>query len=152
VITLNADRQRTSKRGGILRKTCTALLALLCIGGLACGSKSEEDDVKSTAKNFTSAFLDKDYGKACSLMTSETRSRLASAAKSIGKKGCEGTLESAARLLNARSRKRLESYKVESVKIKGDSATAKDNNGQSQRLRKEDGNWRIDTSSTRSGG
>ena len=126
----------------------TALLLAVAVG--ACGdggddaSNSGADQrprVEATWKRYIGAFVDGDYAKACSLMTTEARAKVAAAGGS-----CEGTLKLAAGLLDSEAEKKLKNARPTSVRISGDTATVRDSaGGDASRLRRKDGDWLMDS-------
>lgn len=96
----------------------TAAAAAGCGGG---GGPS--NDPKSVAQAFVDALKHNDYGKACSLMTSEAKAQL----QPIGGKGgsCEDALSAVMSYADAADRDRLEHAKVVSVTVSGGNATVR---------------------------
>src|SRR4051794_333693 len=84
-----------------------------------CGGGSSSDPRK-VAEQYRNALAESDSGKACSLMTSESKQGLVEATKT---KSCEAAFKQALDLLDAGDREQLAKVKVKSVKTEGDKAT-----------------------------
>jgi hypothetical protein len=126
------------------------VLAVLAAALGACGGESEEDKAKSTVEDYLKAVTDGDGDSACKLVTDQTSKRI----ERGGRRTCAATISS----LNTGSGKAvLEQFKkakVDNVKVNGDTATATikiANVSQPARLRKESGDWKLDSSSAAGG-
>jgi thiol-disulfide isomerase/thioredoxin len=127
-----------------------ATAAAVSVVLVGCGSskpKTDAEQVRSVAQQFATAFVDGDYKKACSLMTSEAKADLLKAAVFLGNEGggCEGLLKAAASFLDEGDKVKLQNYKIKSLSITGDIAKLTDNTGESTRLRKKAGKWLVDS-------
>lgn len=120
------------------------VLAVVATALAACGGESEEDKAKSTVEDYLKAVTDGDGGAACELVSARTKKRI-----ERGGRSCATTISS----LNTGSGKAvLQQFKkaeVENVKVNGDTATATikvAGLSQPARLRKEGGDWKLDSS------
>jgi hypothetical protein len=88
-----------------------------------------------------------DAGKACELTSSDAKRELAAAGAAIASGDCPAVMNMVLRTLSASSRRDLRDFNVTKIVIKGDRATAEDNNrdGHATRLGlvKEGGRWLI---------
>src|SRR3954447_2837640 len=95
----------------------TTILAAGCGGSSSSSGGSPEDQVRGAVTSYTQAFVDGDYGKTCSLMTTAARKRVEAAGLLADKKGgsCEETLKAAGKQLSSAERKQLEGFSVKAV-------------------------------------
>ena len=135
-----------------MRKTITAALAVAAVASAAlpaCGG-SDEDQIRDAVGRLGKAFADSNGEAACDLMTGAAKRELVATVASLAGGGCEGTVRTAASLLDDAERRRMRDAKVTSVTITGDTAVAATNADGSDgpaELRKVDGHWLFDAGS-----
>ncbi len=126
-----------------MRSTATALTALLCAAVLAaCGSESDEDQIRDVVQGFAEAANDKDVGALCGQVVSKAFKDEEQCEKQADRKGSIGDLGS------------VEDFEVSEIKVDGDTATAqikatvggKTDEGPGK-FRKVDGEWKLDLDS-----
>jgi ketosteroid isomerase-like protein len=119
-----------------MRSAAAGLTALLCAALLAaCGSESDEDQIRAVVKEFADAANDKDVGAICGQVVSKAFEN----EEECEKRAPIGVLGS------------LEDYEVSDIKVDGDTATArikatvggKTDEGPGK-FRKVDGEWKLD--------
>lgn len=126
--------------------TEAALLAVLVMVG--CGSsgpKSDREQVRSVTNDYAAAFADGNFGKVCSLMTSEAKTALLQAAPFVGNEGggCAGLMKAVASLGDPGTKADFANFHIKSILIAGSSATVR-TTGDTTRLKKKAGHWLID--------
>ena len=130
------------------RKNLLAITAVaLALSLLACGGGSDEDDVRSASEDFVAGFKDEDWARVCSLMTEGSKAQLERAGQVLqAEGGCQDVWEKASKFLDAKAKQQLDDFEIESVEVDGDTATVTtaEAQGRPTRLRKEDGEWRVD--------
>jgi hypothetical protein len=120
-------------------------LAACCLALSACGGGgSDEDQARAAATDFTRAFVDGDMDKACELMTGNAKRQIVQAGAALGGGDCPKIMKAARGLMDKGELDEIRHYKVDSVTVKGDTATIKDNSGSPTRLRKVEGDWLVD--------
>ena len=146
----------------LLIATSTALALSACGGddgggggmgtGTASSSSSGGDDreaITALVTDYTNAFADGDYGKACDLLTDDARDEIEKAAEQLDADGCTEALEKATDGLDDKTKDTLRGLEVTSIDLDGDSAVVKtklkDSSEQTEpaTVVKEDGEWRI---------
>jgi len=124
------------------RSLIALIVAALALGAAGCGG-SEEDDAKSTVEDYLEAVTKGDGDKACSLVTAQTKKNIEKGGRKCG--------ETISALNEGPGRQVLQQFKdakVENVKINGDRGTADikvKQLTQKTNLRKEDGEWKLDS-------
>lgn len=132
----------TPSRKSVLLSAMVALLLSL----VGCGGSSDEDDVRSAAENFASAFKDENWSEVCTLMTKQSKAQLEQAGELLqADGGCEDVWKKAANRIPEEAKRQLDDFEIDTVEVTGDTATvssttAKDDPAQ---LRKEDGEWKV---------
>ena len=122
------------------------MAVVLVLPLVACGV-SDEDDVRSASEDFVAAFKDENWAEVCSLLTERSKVQVERAGKVLqAEGGCEEVWEKTFKLIDDKAKQRLEDFEIESVKVEGDRATvtSAQAKGDPARLRKEDGEWRLD--------
>ena len=127
------------------RSLIALLIAVLALGaaGAGCGGGSEEDKAKSAVEDYLQAVTKGDGEKACSLVTEQTKKNI--------EKGGRKCAETISALNKGPGRAVLQTFKdaeVENVKVNGDRGTADikvKQLTQKTNLRKEDGQWKLDS-------
>jgi Domain of unknown function (DUF4878) len=126
-----------------------AVLTVLATALGACGQESEEDKAKATVEDYLKAVTDGDGDAACKLVTPQTKARI-----ERGGRSCATTISS----LNTGTGKavlaQFKKAEVKNVKVTGDTATASirvAGLSQSARLRKQGGDWKLDSGAVNSG-
>lgn len=137
------------KRGmkGSRRLSLLTTAVVLALSLVACGGGSAEDDVRSASENFVTAFKDENWEEVCSMMTKASKAQLEQAGETLDAKGgCPGVWEQASKLIDAEAKKQLEEFEIDTVKVNGNIATVTSVAAGTDpaRLRKEDGEWRVD--------
>jgi hypothetical protein len=125
-------------------KLLTVLVALAFASTAAGCGGSTPNNPRAVAEAFLKAFNRGDWGKACSLMTSNAKRSLAAIA---GKVNCEDGLQAASDVLDAGDEARLKSARVLSVVVHGSVATVRystDKPGESARVVDKAGHWLMD--------
>ncbi len=116
-----------------------AVIATLVLGVAGCGG-SDEDDIKTTVKDFFGALADRDGDKACDLLVKAAKTGAAGA-------NCAQTVTRAAtQAVPENRREAARKIEVHKVQINGDNATASAKGPRGERtlaLKKEDGEWRL---------
>lgn len=120
--------RRFPKRALVRRASSAALLAAL-LALAACGSESPEDAVRETATQYSTALANGDADKACELTSSEAKRELAAAGAGIAGGDCPAVMKMVLRTLSDSNRRSLRDFSVTKVAIKGERATAEDDNG-----------------------
>jgi hypothetical protein len=120
--------RRFPKRTSVRRASSAALLAAL-LALAACGSESPEDAVRETATQYSTALANGDADTACELTSSDAKRQLAAAGAGIAGGDCPAVMKMVLRALSDSDRRKLRDFSVTKVAIKGDRATAEDDNG-----------------------
>ena len=125
---------------------CLAAVVVVVAG---CGGGGTANDPRSVAEAFGKAIANEDWGKACSLMTTDAKAALLVAGAFGGKTGsCEKAWSGVMGFLDTADREKIKQTHVTSVKVNGDTATARystDSNEDSPtRLVKKSGRWLVD--------
>lgn len=132
----------------LLRKHLLATtLVALALALTACGGSSDEDDVRSAAENFASAFTDENWSEVCGLMTKGSKAQLEGAGEVLQVKGgCEDVWKKVANRVPKSAKQQLENLEIDTVKVSGNKATVTttSSKGEPAQLRKEDGEWKFD--------
>ncbi len=126
-----------------MRSTPAALTALLCAALLAaCGSSSDEDQIRDVVQEFAEAANDKDVGAICGQVVSEAFEDEKQCEKQADREGSIGDLGS------------VEDLEVSEIKVDGDTATAQikatvggETDEGPGKFRKVDGEWKLDLDS-----
>lgn len=121
--------------------------AVLSLSLVACGSGSPEDDVRAASESFVTAFKDENWDEVCSMMTRASKAQLERAGEALeAKGGCPDVWAKASKLIDARAKKQLEEFEIDTVKVNGNTATVTSVAAGTDpaRLRKEGGEWRVD--------
>ena len=126
-----------------MRSAAAALTALLCAALLAaCGSSSDEDQIRDVVQEFAEAANDKDVGAICGQVVSEAFEDQEQCKKQADKEGSIGDLGS------------VEDFEVSDIKVDGDTATAQikatvggETDEGPGKFRKVDGEWKLDLDS-----
>ena len=126
-----------------MRSAAAALTALLCAALLAaCGSSSDEDQIRDVVQKFAEAANDKDAGAICGQVVSEAFEDQEQCKKQADKEGSIGELGS------------VEDFEVSDIKVDGDTATAQikatvggETDEGPGKFRKVDGEWKLDLDS-----
>lgn len=126
-----------------------AVLTVLATALGACGQESEEDKAKATVEDYLKAVTDGDGDAACALVTPQTKARI-----ERGGRSCATTISS----LNTGTGKavlaQFKKAEVKNVKVTGDTAIASirvAGLSQPARLRKQGGDWKLDSGAANSG-
>lgn len=126
-----------------------AVLTVLATALGACGQESEEDKAKATVEDYLKAVTDGDGDAACKLVTPQTKARI-----ERGGRSCATTISS----LNTGTGKavlaQFKKAEVKNVKVTGDTAIASirvAGLSQPARLRKQGGDWKLDSGAVNSG-
>jgi hypothetical protein len=131
------------------RLAVAAAVAALALVPAGCGGgNSDENDVKDAANNFYRSIKDKDFAKACSLLTDTTRQQLellGKQLKNVGKGGCKDVLDASDKAGAFANAPKADHLDFTEVKVKGNTATVR-TKGDSQptQFRKVGGKWKID--------
>jgi ketosteroid isomerase-like protein len=126
-----------------MRSAAAALTALLCAALLAaCGSSSDEDQIRDVVQEFAEAANDKDVGAICGQVVSEAFEDQEQCEKQADREGSIGDLGS------------VEDLEVSEIKVDGDTATAQikatvggETDEGPGKFRKVDGEWKLDLDS-----
>jgi len=126
-----------------MRSAAAALIALLCAALLAaCGSSSDEDQIRDVVQEFAEAANDKDVGAICGQVVSEAFEDQEQCEKQADREGSIGDLGS------------VEDLEVSEIKVDGDTATAQikatvggETDEGPGKFRKVDGEWKLDLDS-----
>ncbi len=126
-----------------MRSAAAALTALLCAALLAaCGSSSDEDQIRDVVQEFAEAANDKDVGAICGQVVSEAFEDQEQCEKQADREGSIGDLGS------------VEDLEVSEIKVDGDAATAQikatvggETDEGPGKFRKVDGEWKLDLDS-----
>jgi hypothetical protein len=131
------------------RSLIAVLVAAVALTAAGCGGGSDKDKVKSTVEDYLAAVTKGDGNKACSLVTDQTKKNI-----ERGGRKCPETISA---LNKGPGRQVLQAFKdakVENVKVTGDRATADikvKSLTQKTNLRKEGGNWKLDSTGVGAG-
>jgi hypothetical protein len=128
-----------------------ALVIALCalVVGACGGGGSDKEKAADVVNDYIGAFVDKDFGKVCDLLTPEAKKQIEDAGASLGGGGCDKTLEAITKLIDQEDLDKLKDIDVsaDDVKVDGNSATvegaALPGGQNSTRLEKTDGDWRV---------
>ena len=120
---------RRFPKGTSVRRASSAALVAALLALAACGSESPEDAVRETATQYSTALANGDADKACELTSSEAKRELAAAGAGIAGGDCPAVMKMVIRALSDSDRRKLRDFSVTKVAIKGDRATAEDDNG-----------------------
>jgi ketosteroid isomerase-like protein len=126
-----------------MRSAAAALTAFLCAALLAaCGSSSDEDQIRDVVQEFAEAANDKDVGAICGQVVSEAFEDQEQCEKQADREGSIGDLGS------------VEDLEVSEIKVDGDTATAQikatvggETDEGPGKFRKVDGEWKLDLDS-----
>ncbi|UGS36495.1 nuclear transport factor 2 family protein [Capillimicrobium parvum] len=146
----------------LLVVTSTALALSACGGddgggggtgtGSASSSAAGGDDreaITALVTDYTNAFADGDYDKACDFLTDDARQEIEKAAEQLDADGCTEALQKATDGLDDKTKETLRGLQVTSIELDGDRAVVrtklKDSSEQTEpaTVVKEDGEWRI---------
>lgn len=122
------------------------VVAVVCCLVLASCGGSEEDSAGEAAENYAEAFVDGDMERACELMTGESKRALLKVAMALGN-NCEKLMQAYRDSLDKGELREFDDFEVVSVTVDGDSAQVKDNSGDTNALRKVDGEWLLEFNS-----
>ena len=120
---------RRFPKGTSVRRASSAALVAALLALAACGSESPEDAVRETATQYSTALADGQAGEACELTSSDAKRELAAAGAGIAGGDCPAVMKMVLRALSDSDRRKLRDFSVTKVAIKGDRATAEDDNG-----------------------
>lgn len=123
-----------------VRFAAAALTALLCAALLAaCGSESDEDQIRDVVQEFAEAANDKDVGALCAQVVSKQFTDQEECEKMAGKGGSLGEVGA------------VEDLQVSDIKVNGNAATARikatvggKTDAGPGKFRKVDGEWKLD--------
>jgi hypothetical protein len=150
----------TMRRAGplcLLVVTSTAVALSACGGdggdstaGTSSSSGDDREAVTAVVNDYTNAFADGDFDKACDLLSDDSRDQIEQAAKEeLDVEGCSDALEKVTGALDDKTREALRGLSVTSVQIDGDRAVVKTKLAESGEetdpavVVKEDGEWRL---------
>lgn len=127
------------------RHLLASTAVVLALSLVACGGGSDEDDVRSAAENFASAFKDENWGEVCALMTKQSKAQLEQAGELLQANGCEAVWKKAAKRIPEEAKQQLDNFAVDTIKVNGNTATVASTSAQDSpaQLRKEDGEWKV---------
>lgn len=148
---------RTASRSlrGVTRRASTPIAtAALCVCALVAGCgggthKSADEQVRDAFARYTKAFVNGNAKGACALLTPGARQRAVRQSADFGLKSCEAVLMRGHDALSPPQRDQVRRATIGAVTVKGDAATIRIKTrlaGQQTvtRLRRVDGDWRID--------
>lgn len=120
------------------------------VGG---GGSSDEAQVRGVVDRYMQAFVDGDTEEACDLLTPAARKELEEAFELLDAKSCAEAMSSVLKMLEEKDRKQLEDIEIRTVKVTGDTAVVTTTGPEDEptRLRKVDGEWRVEGDDAPSG-
>jgi hypothetical protein len=114
------------------------------------GGGDDQEAISAVVIGYAKAFADGDTEKACGYLSKSGLASVEAAAKQLHQDGCADVLAEATGSIDAEAKKSLESMRVTSVDVDGDTATVQtqvDSTGgdhtTSANVVKEDGEWKI---------
>jgi len=124
-----------------MKKLPVSAVVLALLSG--CGGSDSPEDV---TRDFLQAMADGDGEGACDLLTGDAKRQMLAAGALIGERGggCPGTIEGIAETLDEGELAKLRDAEVEEAEVNGERATVKVKDADRARLRKIEGEWRID--------
>jgi hypothetical protein len=128
------------------KRVLASAAVVLALSLAACGGGgSDEDEVRSAAENFASAFKDENWSEVCALMTKQSKAQLEEAGKLLQADGCEAVWKKAANRIPEEAKQQLDNFAVDTIKVNGNTATVTSTSAQDSpaQLRKEDGAWKV---------
>lgn len=117
-------------------------------GGASSGGEDREQ-ITSLVTDYTNAFADGDFDKACDYLTDEARKEIERAAEQVDANGCADALDKVTEGLDDKTKDSLRGIRVTSIEIDGDRAVVKTKvTGTGEQtdpatVVREDGEWRI---------
>ncbi len=126
-----------------MRRVVASLVMMLALGAAACGSKSDEDQVKEVVGDYITAAADGNGAEACTMLTPEAK-RAFTDQSNIS---CEQGIEQISKTLNEDQREKAKELELD-ANVDGEKATVtydkpSGSGKNTVRLEKRDGDWLI---------
>lgn len=126
-----------------------SLLSVVALAGCGGRGPSPEGQIRATFRDYQEAFVKGDARKACGLLTPAAQRQAVKGGRDFGLKTCEAVLRRGHDSLSPPQLAEVRKATIRGVEIKGDAATIRLKTalaGQQNvtRLRRLDGDWRID--------